>query len=122
DNMKKLPFLLLILLWSCTLEDSTPGIDVNKIIIFDHTEELNVPANGVTPLTIRVKLGDDVSGEQSVTFRTDQGKFQNAADATGKTVTVTTSLKTATAVLIPDTKPNPAVGVSASVTSGTNTF
>jgi hypothetical protein len=114
-------FVLLVFLMSCTLEDSTDGIDINNVMQFDPDQVVNVSADGVSPLTIKVTLGKNVSNDQTITFKTDQGKFQTATDAAGKELKVTTTLKEASVILIPDTKAG-VVGLSASVTSGTQVF
>ena len=116
------------LLTSCTLEDQSKGLSIEPDVLSstlktsDGSKVTSIPADSVSTLQVTAALGPNVTIDQEVTFTTDQGWFVGADPKTPKSIKTTTSLKTATVMLIPDTNPNPSVGITASVTTGTQTF
>ncbi|MEL6867964.1 MAG: hypothetical protein AAFP19_26300 [Bacteroidota bacterium] len=127
--MKNKPTVLILMLLAlffgqsaCELENPEEGIAIEEIISLSiEGGATSLLADSTSQVEIIATLGAQAAANSSITFRTEDGRFAEAAVDTPQTYTVNASSKTARATLISSTTVSSSVVLSAQVGDFTNT-
>ncbi|GAB4411398.1 MAG: hypothetical protein OHK0039_16560 [Bacteroidia bacterium] len=119
-TIKYLPLVVLLLGAGagCRLADPGIGIGVEDVLTLTTSRD-TILADGRDALVVTATLGEAALSNQEVVFRTEQGRYAIAGGFPdsdgGQRLALTTSGRTATALLIADRLPNDRVTISATV-------